>query len=271
MADDGVPVEQRRFGNGDHLRPSFIEPYRCSNVLVEGVTLHRSPMWEIHPVLSDHVLVRDVVIDTHGPNNDGCDPESSRMVVIEGCSFDTGDDCIAIKAGRNSDGRRVHVPSEDVVVTGCRMEDGHGGVTIGSEMTGGVRNVFVSDCEMSSPNLDIALRFKTNSVRGGFIEGFHARDLSIGQVAGAVVDVNFFYEEGPGHGFNPVVGDINVQRVTVGTAGRALNLRGYSDDHITGVHLSDVDFGTTANPSVVEYVDDLTLSNVTENGAPMTV
>lgn len=270
MAESGVPVEQRVFGDGYYLRPSFIEPYRCSNVVISGVTIVNSPMWEIHPTLSDHVLVEDVKISSHGPNNDGCDPESSRMVVIRGCTFDTGDDCIAIKSGKNADGRRVHVPSEDIVVEDCLMKDGHGGVTIGSEMTGGVRNVFAQNCEMSSPNLNIALRFKTNSMRGGYIQGIHARDIRVGQVAQAVVDINFFYGEGPGHGFLPQVGDINVSNLTVGTAKQGLNLRGYPEDHIRGVRLTNVDFGTTTAPDVVEYVDGLVLDNVVENGQPLT-
>jgi polygalacturonase len=271
MAEAGVPVQDRQFGEGDYLRSSFIQPYRCSNVLIEGVTIVNSPMWEVHPVLSDHVLVQGVTVRTHGPNNDGCDPESSRMVVIRDCLFDTGDDCIAIKSGRNADGRRVGVPSEDILVEGCQMREGHGGVTVGSEMSGGVRNVFVRDCKMSSPNLDIALRFKTNSLRGGFITGFHARDITVGQVGKAVIDINFFYEEGPGYGFNPVVADINVERLTVQTAQQSLNLQGYVDDHIRGVRLTDVDFGRTTKAPTVKYVDGLVLDNVVENGKPLTV
>jgi polygalacturonase len=269
QAEQGVPPERRRFGEGGYLRPSFIEPYRCRNVLIEGVTIVASPMWEIHPTLSERVLIRGVTIDSHGPNNDGCDPESCRFVVISDCTFDTGDDCIAIKSGRNADGRRVNVPSEDILIDCCTMRDGHGGVTIGSEMSGGVRNVFVHDCEMSSPNLDIALRFKTNSVRGGFIEGVYARDLRIGQVGQAVIDVNFYYEEGPGHGFNPRVGDIEVRDLTVTTAKQGLNLRGYADDHITDVRLRDVDLGMTTRPDVAEYVDGLVLDHVLENGEPL--
>ncbi|MFU8852066.1 glycoside hydrolase family 28 protein [Micromonospora sp. SL1-18] len=271
QAEQGVPVEQRVYGDGGYLRPAFLEPYRCRNVLIEGVTIVGSPMWEIHPVLSENVLVQGVTVNCHGPNNDGCDPESSRMVVIRDCTFDTGDDCIAIKSGRNADGRRVNMPSEDILIEGCTMRDGHGGVTIGSEMSGGARNVFVRNCEMSSPNLNIALRFKTNSVRGGFIEAFHARDLTIGQVGGAVIDINFFYEEGPGRGFNPVVGDINVSNITVRAAKQALNLRGYADDHIKGITLTDIDFGATSKPNVVEYVDDLVVTNVIQNGEPLVI
>jgi len=137
-------------------------------------------------------------------------------------------------------------------------------------MSGGVRNVFVQSCQMSSPNLDIALRFKTNSMRGGYIQGFHARDITVGQVGQAVIDINFYYGEGAGHGFLPQVGDINVSNLTVGTAQRGLNMSGYPEDHIVGVRLTDVDFGTTRSPDVVQYVDGLVLDHVTENGAPLT-
>ncbi|MEV0383987.1 glycoside hydrolase family 28 protein [Nonomuraea sp. NPDC050643] len=271
QAEQGVPVERRLYGEGGYLRPSFIQPYRCRSVLIEGVTIVNSPMWEIHPTLSENVLVRNVTVNTHGPNNDGCNPESSRMVVIRGCTFDTGDDCIAIKSGRNADGRRVNVPSEHILVENCTFRDGHGGMTIGSEMSGGVREVFIRECAMSSPNLDIALRFKTNSVRGGFVEGFYARDIEIGQVGGSVIDIDFSYEEGPGHGFNPRVGGIDVRDVTVRTARRALNLRGYPDAPIRGLTLTDVDFGTTTTPVVVEHVEDLILRNVRANGEPLIV
>src|SRR5436309_13070327 len=100
MVADNVPVDQRRFGEGDYLRPSFIEMYRCRNVLIQGIRIRRSPMWELHPTLCTNVIVRGVDILSHGPNNDGCDPESCRAVLIEDCTFDTDDDSIAIKAGR---------------------------------------------------------------------------------------------------------------------------------------------------------------------------
>src|SRR5437868_5834511 len=132
MMEDGVAIKDRVFGPEDRLRPNFIQPNRCKNVLIEGVKIVNSPMWEIHPLLCENVTVRRVWISSHGPNNDGCDPESCKDVVIEDCHFDTGDDCIAIKSGRNEDGRRVNVPTENVIVRGCEMKDGHGGITIGS-------------------------------------------------------------------------------------------------------------------------------------------
>src|SRR4029453_8004858 len=140
------------------------------NVLIEGVRIVRSPFWEVHPTLSQNVTVRGLDIYSHGPNNDGCAPESSKDVLIEDCVFDTGDDCIAIKSGRDEDGRRLAVPSENLVIRNNIMKDGRGGVVIGSEISGDVRNVFVEDCKMDSPNLDRALRFKSNAKRGGGLE-----------------------------------------------------------------------------------------------------
>ena len=146
MVETAVPVEKRVFGNGGWLRPMFVQPHRCENVLVEGVTVVNSPMYEVHPVLCRNVTVRDVTVSSHGPNNDGCNPESSADVLIDGCTFDTGDDCIAIKSGRNADGRRLAGPSENIVIRNCTMKDGHGGVTLGSECSGGIRNVYARNC-----------------------------------------------------------------------------------------------------------------------------
>lgn len=266
MAERGVPVEQRVFGQGDYLRPQFIQPYRCRNVLIEGVTLLRSPMWEIHPVLCENVTVRRVSVQTHGPNNDGCNPESCRDVLIEGCLFDTGDDCIAIKSGRNADGRRLNVPSQNIIVRNCRMKDGHGGVTIGSEISGGVRYVFAEQCEMDSPNLDRALRFKTNAMRGGTIEHIYMRDVTVGQVADAVVHVDFYYEEGTNGSFLPVVRDIDVRNVTSNRSEYALYLRGFEQAPIIDVRLTDCRFENVEKPSVVEYVRELEFVRVMING-----
>jgi polygalacturonase len=266
MAERGVPVRERVFGAGGFLRPNFIQPYRCRNVLIDGVTITNSPMWNVHPVLSRNVLVRNITVDTDGPNNDGCNPESSRDVVIRGCTFDTGDDCIAVKSGRNADGRRVNVPSERILVTDCDFRAGHGGVTVGSEMSGGVRDVFAQHLRLSSPDLDIALRFKTNSLRGGFIDGFYARDIAVGTVATSAIEIDFNYEEGPGRGFNPVVGNIDVRDITVGHAQRALKLVGYPDDPIRDVRLTRANFEQVDLPDVIDNVEGLVLTEVYENG-----
>src|SRR5215471_1220440 len=262
----GVPVSERIFGEGSNLRPNFIQPYRCRNILIEGITIRNSPMWEIHPVLSSNVTVRGVTIVSHGPNNDGCNPESCRDVLIERCSFDTGDDCIALKSGRNNDGRRVNAPVENIIVRNCTMKDGHGGVTIGSEISGGARNIFAEHCRMDSPRLDRALRIKTNSVRGGIVERVFMRDVTVGQVSEAVVTIDFLYEEGDAGGYPPVVRNIDVRNVTSHKSTYALLLRGYHHAPIDDVHLTNCIFENVAKADVLENVKGLRLSNVKING-----
>ena len=266
QAEAGVPVEERVYGTGDYLRPSFVEFLRCRNVLIEGVTVVRSPMWLLHPTLCTNVTVRGVTANSHGPNNDGCNPESCTDVLIEGCTFDTGDDCIALKSGRNADGRRLAAPIQNVVVRDCTMRDGHGGVVIGSEMSGGARDVFAERCQMDSPNLERVLRIKTNSIRGGVVEGVYMRDVTAGQVADAVVRINFLYEEGDAGDFPPTVRDIDVRRVTSQQSDYALYLIGYPDAPIRDVHLADCQFAGVEQGSVIEHVEGLTFDDVTVNG-----
>ncbi len=268
VCERDLPVAERLFGDGSFLRPQFIQPYRCSNVLIEGVTIVNSPMWEVHPVRSTNVTVRGLTIKTHGPNNDGCDPESCRDVLIENCMFDTGDDCIAIKSGRNRDGRRLNIPCENILVAGCQMKDGHGGVTIGSEVSGGVRNVFAEQCRMDSPNLDRALRLKTNAVRGGVIENVFMRNVTIGQVADAVLHVDFLYEEGAKGEFMPTVRNIRMSGVTCMKSRHALYLRGFERSPIDGVLLEDCSFDGVARADVLEHVNGLVQRNVRVNGQP---
>lgn len=271
MAEEGVPVAERVFGEGDYLRPSFIEFYRCRNVLIEDVTIIRAPMWLVHPTLCTNVTVRGYTARSHGPNNDGCNPESCTDVLIENCFFDTGDDCIALKSGRNADGRRLGVPIDNVVVRGCTMRDGHGGVVVGSEMSGGARNVFAERCQMDSPNLDRVLRIKTNSVRGGFVEGVYMRDVTAGQVADAVIRINFLYEEGDAGAFDPVVRDIDVRRVTSEKSTYALYLIGYPEAPVRDVRLVDCRFSGVEQENVIEHVEGLVLDDVIVNGSPLGV
>lgn len=270
MAERGVPVAQRVFGEGDHLRPQFIQFYRCRNVLIEGVTVRNSPMWELHPVLCSNVTVRRVTISSLGPNNDGCDPESCRDVLIENSFFNTGDDCIAIKSGRNADGRRIAVPSENIIIRGCEMRDGHGGVTIGSEISGGVRNVFTERCRMDSPHLDRALRLKNNAARGGTLEHIYMRDVTVGEVADAVLSIDFYYEEGPKGAFVPVVRDVEMLRVTSARSAYAIYARGLERSTIDDIRLVDCTFMNVKNPSVLERVTNLELRNTRINGVLVT-
>jgi polygalacturonase len=266
MGARDVPIGQRLFGEGSYLRPNLISIMRSKNVLIEGLTMKNAPMFEVNPVFCTNVTVRGIKIDSHGPNNDGCDPDSCSDVLIENCIFDTGDDCIAIKAGRNRDGRRMAVPSENIVVRNCEMKDGHGALTIGSEMSGGVRNVFFENCKLNSPNLNQALRFKTNAVRGGTIEHIYFRNIEIGEVSDAVLQVDFTYEEGEDGPERPVVRDIDIRNVTCRKSKYALQLRGFAKAPIRDVRLADCTFNNIAQANVVDHVEGLKLERVKING-----
>jgi unsaturated rhamnogalacturonyl hydrolase len=255
MVEQNLPVAQRRFGEGDCLRPSFVEMNRCRNVLIQGVRIRRSPMWELHPTLSTNVIVRGVDILSHGPNNDGCDPECCRDVLIEDCVFDTGDDCIAIKAGRNNDGRRLGIPSENILIRRCTMKDGHGGVVIGSEISGGCRNVFAEDCRMDSPNLERVLRLKSNAVRGGSIENIFMRNVTVGQVADAVLQIDFLYEEGAKGSYPPAARNVVMENITVNRTPRVLNAMGFPRAEISGVRIYNSTFKGVQQPDVVKEAD----------------
>ncbi|MFT3830116.1 MAG: glycoside hydrolase family 88 protein [Opitutaceae bacterium] len=262
LGEAGVPVAERVFGDGHFLRPNFLQPYRCRNVLVEGVTIVRSPMWVINPVLCRNVTVRGVTVDSHGGNNDGCDPESSRDVLIEDCVFNTGDDCIAIKSGRNNDGRRIGVPSETIVVRNCTMKDGHGGVVLGSECSGGIRNVFVENCTMDSPNLDRGLRFKSNAVRGGVLENVFMRNVRIGRVGEAVLTIDLLYEEGAQGAFPPTVRNVHLENVRSSASPRVLYVRGFPGATIDGLRFRDCEFLGVEHAEVLYGVGTIVFDRV---------
>ncbi|HEU4870063.1 MAG TPA: glycoside hydrolase family 28 protein, partial [Pyrinomonadaceae bacterium] len=266
MAEKGVSLKDRIFGDGHYLRPQFIQPYRCQNVLIEGVTIKNSPMWEIHPVLCRNVIVRNVEISTHGPNNDGCDPESCTDVLIKDCYFDTGDDCIAIKSGRNADGRRLNAPTENIIVQGCQMKDGHGGITVGSEISGGVRNLFAENCKLDSQNLDHALRVKNNAMRGGLLEHLHFRNLEVGRVAHAVITIDFNYEEGAKGSFTPVVRDYTVDGLRSTKSKHALDVQGLTSAPVIDLRLTNCTFDNVSEGNIVKNVKNATLDNVKING-----
>lgn len=272
MAEESVAVSDRIFGEGHYLRPNFVEFFECTDVLLKDVTIINAPFWVIHPIKSTNVTVDGVTVRSHGPNNDGCDPEYSKNVIIKNCTFDTGDDCIAIKAGRDADGRRVAIKSENIVVQNCTMFDGHGGVTIGSEISAGVSNVYVENCIMNSPNLDVAIRLKTNSRRGALIENFYVRNIEIGQVKEAILKVDMFYNV---HGnqtgnFIPRIENISLENVKVKNAGKySILAKGYKESPIKNITFKNVTIDKVGTPFSIENVTNLNFINSYINGEPM--
>jgi polygalacturonase len=269
MSERGVPQAERRFGEGFYLRPQFIQPYLCENVLIEGVRVINSPMWILHPVLCQNVTIRNVQVESDGPNTDGCDPESCKNVLIKDCYFNTGDDCIAIKSGRNADGRRLNIPSENIVIQNCTMANGHGGIVIGSEISGGVKNVFAENCRMNSPLLDRMLRIKTSSARGGTTDGVFIRNISVGQVKQETILITMFYEdEGQ---FMPVIRNIEVAHVQVAKGGNTgVVIEGYRQSPVVDVRISDLQIKEVARPYRLSNVTGLRWDQVVINGKNVT-
>lgn len=237
----GVPTAQRVFADEGGLRPSFIQTVACKNVLIEGVTLTSGPFWTIHPVYSENVIVRRVRVQTSGPNNDGCDPDSSRNVLIEDSFFSTGDDCVVIKSGLNEDGWRVAQPSENIVVRRLHGEAGHGGVVIGSEMSGGVRNVWVSDSDFVGT--DRGLRIKSMRGRGGSIENVFYENVRHLKLRLTVVELTSSYDSStlqPKSLTPPSMRGIHVKNVTAQGAQRAIDISGLAEQPIRDVSFEHV-------------------------------
>lgn len=269
MADKNVPVEQRVFGNGRYLRPNFIEPFECENVLIQGVKIVNAPFWILHPMLSKNVIVDGVNIQSHGPNNDGCDPEYSQNVLIKNSVFNTGDDCIAIKAGRDEEGRRVGIMTENIIVRDCKMIDGHGGVVIGSEMSAGVKNVFVYNNFMDSPELDRAIRLKTNKVRGGMVDGLYVKNITVGQVKEAVLHITMDYKDYSQRVGNaiPQIRNILLENITVKNGGKyAIFAEGLEESKIQNIIFKNVTIDQVKSNFKVKNVEHLKLINTIING-----
>lgn len=269
MEEDNVPYQKRIMTQEDCLRPTFVEPYNCKNVLLDGFTLIDSPFWCLHPFMSENVTVRGVTVNSHGPNNDGCDPESCKNVLIEKCSFNTGDDCIAIKSGKNNDGRRWGKPSENIIIRNCEMKDGHGGVVLGSEISGNVRNVWVENCDMDSPELDRVIRVKSNPIRGGKLENFFIRNIKVGECGEAVFRVEMKYEkveEGPNM---PLVKNFLIENVTCDKSKYGVYIDGFDktpQKQVTGITFKDCKFNNVKIPYKIVGAEKLTFDNVLING-----
>ncbi|MBN2612722.1 MAG: glycoside hydrolase family 28 protein [Bacteroidales bacterium] len=265
---DQTPVEQRIMGDGHYLRPPFIQFYKCRNILIEDITIENSPFWVIHPLLSENITVRGVHINSNGTNNDGCDPESCINVLIENCFFNTGDDCIALKSGRNDDGRKWSVPTENVVIRNCKMQNGHGGIVIGSEISGGCKNIFVENCEMSSSELDRAIRIKTNSQRGGTIENIFINNITVGEVGEAVIKINCLYEPEEGVGkYLPLIRNIYISKVTSQKAEYPFYMKGLPGQTcIDNIFISECNFSGTKQESLLKDIGNVKFKNVIING-----
>lgn len=277
QASAGTPVAQRVYGaTGNRLRVAFIEPYNSSNILIQGVTLKHSWFWQLHPTLSTNVTVDGVTVTLPSQGNtDGCDPESCDHVVIKNSSFSCKDDTIAIKSGRDADGRRLHTPCQNIVIMNSTFESNRGMVACGSEESGGIQNVYCYNLSSFGNGVWSCLYIKANPVRGGFVEnvnmdtvtasGRSDHSASSGYPAGVLAILD--YNNTTSGGFPPTFTNINVSHMNFANSPYALRLEGLSSDKIGTVTVANSIFTHIANQaSIVTNVKSLTYTNVTVNG-----
>jgi polygalacturonase len=265
MGNDGVPVCQRVFGPGHFLRPNFVQPFGCKNVLIEGIKLINSPFWTIDLPFCTNVIVRNVTIDSHNLNDDGCDPDSSVNVLIENCSFATCDDSIAIKSGRDQDGWRVGQPSENIIIRNCNFSSSDGAIAIGSEMSGGVRNVFIENCTLAQ--MERALHIKSNLDRGGTVENVWIRNIKINSCNNAI-EIHNDYGGYRGNKYPATFRNFTFENITCQDTDLPIRIKGLPQTPITDVTLKDVTISHAKKPAEIEFINDLELKNVTVNSKP---
>lgn len=278
MAVRNVPVEERRMEQGDgHLRPQFIQFNRCRNVLIEDVTIRNSPFWTVHPVLCENVIIRGIDVYCRGHNTDGVDPEFCKNVLIEHCRFDQGDDPIVIKAGRNHDAWRIGKSSENIVIRHCTVILGHNLLAIGSEMSGGVRNVYLHDCEYRPDDgfVRSCVLIKTNHRRGGFVENIYVEDVEFGGTMEAKalleIDTDVLYQW---RDLVPTyerrltrIENIRLKNVAVDKAQYGLWIRGEAEVPVRGVCLENVTVDTiTEAAREVRHAEEIREVNVRFGG-----
>ena len=234
----GRPVAERVYGTpAQPLRPQFIAPIACTNVLIEGISLNSGPFWTIQSIYCEKVVIRGITVNNYGPNNDGVDVDSCRNVLIEHCEFETGDDSVVIKSGLNEDGWRVGRPTENVVLRHCLMKQGHGTLSIGSEMSGDVRNVYAHGCR--SRGNDCGLRLKSARGRGGVVENIWVEDMVWENVRSTAIFFSSFYTAWAvtAQGKAPVFRNINLRDIQCDGASVAVEIVGLEEQPITGVTL----------------------------------
>jgi polygalacturonase len=265
----GVTDPRKRVvpGSGHHLRSTFIEPYLSDTVLIQGISLKNSQFWQIHPTLCTNVTVDGVTTRASFKNTDGCDPECSDHVLIVNCDLGGNDDNIAIKSGRDADGRRVNKPSQNIVIVNNTMKGPWGAVTCGSEQTGGIRNVFAYKCVATGTRYFLFI--KSNTRRGGFTQNINL-DSVVGhgnQLAFAFAQMNYMGQTGS---HLPQFGGWTITNCQADHTPYAFKMTGLANDHINGLTVKNCTFTNIGNADLLKNVDNISFTNVTLNGKPDT-
>lgn len=260
--EDYAPTLQRRF-----FRPPFFQTLRCKDITIEGVKFINSPFWTINPNFCENITIHGITINNpDSPNTDGINPESCKNVRISDCYITVGDDCITIKSGRDAQGRRYNVPCENISITNCTMLAGHGGVVIGSEMSGGVRNITISNCVFDGT--DRGIRFKSTRGRGGVVENISISNIVMQNIQREAIVFDLKYSKMPAEAVSertPVIRNIHISNVIGTDVNIPVYIRGIEEAPISDISLTNVQIKSRQQPTFLNY-ERVKLNEVYING-----
>ena len=259
MNHEGIPVKDRIFGEGHYLRPHLIQFFECKNILIEGVTITNSPFWSVHFLKSENITARKVKFNAFNKNNDGFDPEYSKNILIEDIDFNNADDNVAIKAGRDHEGRKTAIPSENIIIRNSRFKGLHG-VVIGSEMSAGVQNIFVENCSYGG-YCKRGIYLKSNPDRGGFIKDVYVSNVEFGAVEDGVFITSFYH--GEGKGFATDIQNIFINNLSFKSASHAgVVIQGYPDKKVNNVYFTKLKIDSCATALSLTNTENIILNDV---------
>jgi polygalacturonase len=284
ISDMNVPrhlkTEEEWASVRDFLRPAMVSLQNCSNVFLQGVIFQNSPAWNLHPLMCENVIIDEVQVrnPSYAQNGDGLDLESCKNTIVVNSTFDVGDDGICIKSGKDEDGRKRNRPTENLIVYNCTVFKGHGGFVVGSEMSGGVKNVYVSNCQFLGT--DVGLRFKSNRGRGGIVENIYISNISMFDIATEPILFNLYYNGKSavesltdGNGLakeeifppvdetTPVFRDIFIDRITCRNARRAMYFHGLPEQNIENIRIENAVIHSKIGAELIES-KNITLKNL---------
>jgi len=270
-----VSLKERRYGKGggrEGMRPTFIVPWKARNILIEGITLTESPMWNVHPVYSENIIVRGITVHSlESPNGDGIVPDSCKNMLIEYNHLETGDDAVVIKSGLNEDGLKIGIPSENIVVRNFTARDvrtGSGGIVFGSETSGGIRNIYVHDAYFDG--CDRGIRFKTTRGRGNVIENIHIANVEMKNIENQAINFNSYYERNA-TGKSPLFRNVYIRDVQVNGARTAIEMIGLPEKWLENINVENARFENVRDGAIARRVKELSLRGVsiTSSGRPI--
>jgi polygalacturonase len=266
MGHDNVPVEERVFGTPKAgMRPTFLEFVNCHVVTIENVTLMNSPMWTVHPLYSSNVTINNIKIKTDpGKNTDGIAIDSTSDVLIENSQLSTGDDSIVLKSGRDNDGLRVNIPTQNVVVRNCHISEAHAGIAIGSEVSGGIINVDIENSMID--NSQYGIRLKSAPGRGGFIKNIWVNNTNINNASISAIQIDNLYQDSfaPDNQKTTKISDIHINKVIAKKAKESIDIRGTQDNFIENVTLDNISIGSNNGP-LITYTKNLIMDKIKIN------